>query len=83
LAYEKGSYKKFVPKGVVNLKAAQKIKNRHMIHGNKYWEDLANTVTRFENALKDINEKCVYADKQSQILNPDEIGEIVMKALDI
>jgi len=54
-----------------------------MIHSRWYWEDLANTVTRFENALKEINEKCVYADRESQMLNSDELGKIVMKALDI
>lgn len=54
-----------------------------MIHGNRYTEDLANTVNRFEKALKEINEKCVYYDKEGQVLKSDEIGKIIMKALDI
>lgn len=54
-----------------------------MIHGNRYVEDLEHTVRRFEKALKEMNEKCVYYDRKGWALNPDKIGEIVMKALDI
>ncbi|MBD1379105.1 hypothetical protein [Metabacillus arenae] len=60
-----------------------KIRNRHMIHGNRYTEDLEWTVRKFEKALKEINEKCVQCDSKGQKINGDEIGEIVIKALDI
>lgn len=65
------------------MKTTEKIRNRHMIHGNRYVEDLVNTTNRFEKALKEINEKCVGYDNKGQAVNPNEIGEIVMKALDI
>lgn len=60
-----------------------KIKNRHMIHGNRYTEDLEWVVRKFEKALKEINEKCVHYDSKGQEINGNEIGEIVIKALDI
>lgn len=60
-----------------------KIKNRHMIHGNRYTEDLEWVVRRFEKALRDINEKCVFYDSKGQEINGYEIGEIITKALDI
>jgi hypothetical protein len=60
-----------------------KIKNRHMIHGNRYTEDLEWVVRRFEKALKEINEKCVFYDNKGQEIDGDEIGKIITKALDI
>lgn len=64
-------------------KAVDKIRNRHMIHGDRYVEDLRHTVSRFEKALKEINEKCIHSDREGQALNTNEIEEIVMKALDV
>lgn len=54
-----------------------------MIHGNRYTEDLEWVVRKFEKALKEINEKCVHYDSKGQEINGNEIGEIVIKALDI
>ena len=54
-----------------------------MIHGGRYTDDLEWIVRRFEKALKEINEKCVQCDSKGQKIIGDEIGEIVIKALDI
>lgn len=61
----------------------RKIRNRHMIHGNRYTEDLEYVLRSLENALRHINEKCTEYDKNGYPINTNEIGEIVTKALDI
>lgn len=60
-----------------------KIRNRNMIHGNKYTEDLEWTLRKFEKSLKEVNEKCVYYQSEGQEIDGDVIGEIITKALDI
>ena len=40
----------------MRVNITDKIRNRDMIHGNRYTEDLEWTVRRFERALKEINE---------------------------
>lgn len=54
-----------------------------MIHGGRYTDDLEWLAKRFEVALKQINEKCVYYERTGQEINGDEIGDIIVKALDI